>query len=353
MPRGLPRAAKENLQKCHDAAIAAVDVYNRPGPRFRTAHFIVLIVLAWTAGFHAFFYKRSQKPWYTKKGNQPKGNRYVRVDGEPKHWELTECLRQFWGAENPPERKNLEFLIGLRNKIEHRSTPELDPGLYGECQASLMNLETFIVANFGDKHALMQQLAVSLQFGHVMPDEKRRAIKQASRGAAKSVREYVESFRSGLPYETLNSLKYSFSVFLVPKVANKRSAADAAVEFIKFSEANDEDLARMEKLNVLIKERHIPIANLDVYKPSQVKAKIQTRLSHRFSLNAHAAAWNFFQIRPPSGSSNPAATDSRYCVYDSAHADYLYTEAWIEKLVGELSDPVRFQEITGLAPVPK
>jgi hypothetical protein len=32
MPKGLPVVAKDNLEKCRSAAIAAVDAYNRPGP---------------------------------------------------------------------------------------------------------------------------------------------------------------------------------------------------------------------------------------------------------------------------------------------------------------------------------
>lgn len=50
---GLPSAVRDNIEKCRSAAIAAVDVYNRPGPRFR----IVLTIIAWTALFHAMFYK--------------------------------------------------------------------------------------------------------------------------------------------------------------------------------------------------------------------------------------------------------------------------------------------------------
>jgi hypothetical protein len=97
----------------------------------------------------------------------------------------------------------------------------------------------------------------------------------------KSVKEYVETFRGGLPSSTLNSTKYSFNVFLVPKVANKKDLSDTAVEFIKIDEGNKDDLARLEKLNVLIKEKHIPIANLDLYKPTQVVAKVQAQLPHK------------------------------------------------------------------------
>jgi hypothetical protein len=201
MPKGLPQRAKDNLAKCQSAAIAAVEVYNRPGPRFRTAHFIVLITMAWTALFHAIFYSKRTKPWYKTKGKNAKGDRYVHIDGEPKHWELSECLKQYFQEKNPPERKNLEFLMGLRNKIEHRHLPELDGGLYGECQAALLNLEEMIVTVFGQRYAMTEQLAISLQFSQLVPPEKKKAAKTLA-GAAKTVKDYVETFRGGLPSTT-------------------------------------------------------------------------------------------------------------------------------------------------------
>lgn len=82
--------------------VIAVDVYNRPGPRFRTAHYVVLVIIAWTALFHSIFYKRQIKPWYKRAGSNPRRHRYVRVDGDPKHWDLAECVRQFYGANTTP-----------------------------------------------------------------------------------------------------------------------------------------------------------------------------------------------------------------------------------------------------------
>jgi len=55
MPRGLPQLVKEHIEKCRSSAIAAVDAYNRPGPRFGTAQFVILIIIAWTAVLHAIF----------------------------------------------------------------------------------------------------------------------------------------------------------------------------------------------------------------------------------------------------------------------------------------------------------
>jgi hypothetical protein len=351
MPRRLSRPIRDNLEKCRAAAIAAVAAYNRPGEHFRTAQYIVLITIAWTALFHAIFYKRGRRPWYRKKtSGTGRGIRYLKVDGEPKHWDLSECLNQYFTSGNPPERKNLEFLIGLRNKIEHRHLPELDPSLYGECQAALMNLESLLVQEFGQVYALAESLAIALQFTQIVPTEKKRAARTLARGTAKSVLDYIERFRKGLPTTVLNSMRYSFSVYLVPRVANRANAADAAVEFVKVDEASPDELKRLERLNVLIREKHIPIVNLELYKVTQVVDELTSRLPYRITIPTHTDAWRHYQVRPPVGDGHPERTSSQYCVYDTAHNDYLYTRAWIEKLARDLASPDVFRTITGREP---
>jgi Protein of unknown function (DUF3644) len=150
------------LEKARAAAISAVEVYNRPESAFRTPHYLVLMTIAWTALLHAIFYKRHQGRGTERK--LARSFRYVRVDGEFKYWELDECCNQYWGDKNPAERENIRFLIGLRNRIEHRDLPELEPSIYGECQALLLNFETLLEAEFGKRYALTETLALSLQF---------------------------------------------------------------------------------------------------------------------------------------------------------------------------------------------
>jgi hypothetical protein len=101
MSKGLPVIVKDNLEKCRSTAIAAVDVYNRAGPSLRTAHYIVLIVIAWTGFFHAIFCKKRLKAWYRKKGNgtNPKRDRYDHVDGATTGTGIAECLCQYYGTE--------------------------------------------------------------------------------------------------------------------------------------------------------------------------------------------------------------------------------------------------------------
>ena len=353
MPVKLSQLTKSNLKKCQSAAISAVDSYNRPGPRFRTAIFVVLIVMAWQAFFHAYYYKRKRKPWYqSRKSKHKKGVRYEKIDGEPKHWDLSKCMTEYFGDRQPPERKNLEFLLGLRNKIEHRNLPPLDPILYGECQAALMNLEDYLVREFGVQYGLEESLYLSLQFSRTRPPEQKRAI-GALAGSARTVMEYVERFRGGLNDQVLNDQGYSFRVFLVPKVANHENSADAAVEFLPIDNVDDEQKALLDKLNVLIKDRHIPIANLDTKKPKEVVDAVSNALPFVFKMHHHTMAWKHFEVRPLGNSTKPEHTNQSYCVYDRAHKDYLYTKAWIDKLIRELSDSAKFQQITGKPPEAK
>jgi len=339
MPKGLPKTVKDNLAKCRESAVAAVDSYNRPGPAFRTAQYLVLIIIGWTALFHAIFYKKGKRPWYRKQ-SAGTGIRYVKIDGDPKHWDLSECIKQYFGDKHPPERRNLEFLVGLRNKIEHRHLPQLDATLYGECQAALLNLEEILVQEFGQKYALTEQLAIALQFSRVVPDEKVKATQELASSTAKSVKDYVEKFRGALSGTVLDSMKYSFTVFMVPKVSNRASVADVAVQFVKVDEASPEELKRLEKLNVLIREKHIPIANLGLYKANEVVAELRDgNLNAKVDLHVHTRAWKYYKVRPPRGDGHPERTRPEYCLYDETHEDYVYTKAWVDKLAKDLADP--------------
>ncbi|GIW74205.1 MAG: hypothetical protein KatS3mg103_0727 [Phycisphaerales bacterium] len=74
-----------------------------------------------------------------------------------------------------------------------------------------------MVREFGARYALEEQLAVSLQFSKLIPTEKKQAARSLASSAAKSVTDYAERFRGKLPANVLNSMKYSFNVFLVPR----------------------------------------------------------------------------------------------------------------------------------------
>src|SRR6266496_253893 len=156
--RAPPKKVKATLEKARDSALLAVEVYNKPAVKFKSGGYITLMIIAWTALLHAIFYKKNRKPFRKEHG------RFVKIDGDFKHWELAECLSQYYKTDTGnPVRKNLEFFIPLRNQIEHRSMPELDAGIFGECQAMLLNLDEMLEKEFGGKYCLRESLSFSLQ----------------------------------------------------------------------------------------------------------------------------------------------------------------------------------------------
>jgi hypothetical protein len=342
MPR-LPTEVVANVKKAREAAVLAVEIYNRPATAFRSAGYIVLMVVAWTGLFHAIFLKRRMKPYYRKKGSR----RYERVEGDYKTWELGECLSQFHKDQNPPARKNLEFFIGLRNKIEHRFLPELDIEIFGECQAMLMNFEALLAAEFGNKQALIGGLPYALQFSKTIAPVQQTAMRGAAKQHLQSVRRFVSDFRSALSDDVQSAESYSFKVFLVPKVGIHAKSSDVAVEFVKYDPSKPEEMKQYERIVALIKPKQVSVANLGGLKASQVVQQVATRMERKFTLNSHARCWRHFNTRPTRTSANPEQCDNRYCYYDAVHKDYVYTPAWVDFLVEKLNDASAYAVIVG------
>ncbi len=351
MPR-LKKIVKQHLEKARSSALSAVENYNKPGIAFRTRTYTILMILAWTALLHAIFYRRGDKPWYVRQG-EGRSIRYKKIDGEPKHWELGECLHHYFGDHNPAERKNLEFMIRLRNKIEQRNQPELDPALYVEFQAMLKNFEDLLKHEFGTEHALSESLSVSLQFSTLRQKEQEEALKRLQRSAARYLINFIERFRSNLPPEILASSRYSLKVFLLPKIANRESAADLAVEFVHYDPTKPEEMNQLRQIAAIIKEKHIPVASSGLMRASDVVEKVNKCLPFEFKMVAHVKAWKYYAVRPPSGSDQPEITKTDFCIYDKMMRGYGYTEAWVKFLCRKLSNALEFRMVTGREPIIK
>ena len=348
----MPRRSADvtsNIQKAREAALLAVETYNRPGTAFRSSGFVVLMVIAWTALFHAIFFKKRIRPYYHKKGSR----RFEKVDGDYKTWELTECLQQYYKDHNPAVRKNLEFFIGLRNKIEHRFLPELDFEIFGECQAMLMNFETLLSQEFGPKQAVGADFPFALQFSKITQNEQQKAMRSAAKAQLKSVRDFVEKFRSSLSENVSSDQAYSYKVFLIPKVGTHASSSDVAIEFVKYDSSKPEEMKQYERLVAMIKPKQVSVVNFGGLKAGDVVKEVAAKLGKRFTFNTHVKCWRHFNTRPATNSPAPEACDTRYCYYDAVHKDYVYTPAWVDFLVAKLNDQATYDLIVqGTPPAP-
>lgn len=336
--KGLPYEVKALIQKARESALLAVETYNRPTATFRSAAYVVLMIIAWTSLFHAIFVRRRVKPYYRKQNSK----RYQKVEGDFKRWELGECLSQYYKDQSPAVRKNLDFFIKLRNKIEHRSFPQLDTEIFGECQAMLMNFESMLCTEFGERHALRASLCFALQFSRSFSKPSEGEAGKSEQRKFKAVKTFIDQFRSSLSTEIQSDLSYSFKVFLVPKIGNHAAKDAVAIEWIKYDPNKPEEMKEYEKIVALIKPKEVLVINKGFLKPGQVAKKVAAALGKPFSTNLHASCWRHFNVRPPKGSSDPKACDTRFCVYDEVHRDYLYTDEWVKHLVNALSGQVTY-----------
>lgn len=326
------------VNKARESAILAVDIYNKPATTFKTHAFIVLMIIAWTSLFHAIF-ERDGLDYYEK---DSEGN-YKVIDGDKKAWNLGTCVKEYFKGNYRPIECNLEFMIGLRNKIEHRFLPALDLRVAGECQAMLLNFEELILREFGPYFALSETLSLALQFTTWGTDAKWRALKVLRAREYQTVDAYIEKFRDSLDNEVYADPNFSFRVYLIPKLGNHATSSDIAVEFIKYDHDKPDEMEQYMKQIAFIKEKQIQVANQGKLKPSQVAQRVSKAINKPFSVYDHTLAWKKYKVRPEQkGSAN---CDVRFCQYDVAHNDYVYTEDWVDFLIKKLSDDNEYKSL--------
>ena len=323
------------LDSSIDSALLAVEIYNKPRATFRTQAFITLMIIAWTRVFHAYFQQTIGDKYYYKSNSR----RYQRVNGEKKAWDLKTCLNKY-GKLSEAQRANLDFFIGLRNKIEHRTIYEhdIEALVFGECQALLYNYERFITNIFGDKYTLTANLAYSLQFSTLRTEEQIQASKRALLAEVRDIKNYITNHRSTLKDAVFDSQEYSIKLIQIPKISNT-NRNDLAIEFVKWDELNDKDKIKYNKLITLIKDKVVKIEGVNVgkLKASQVLTKVEIKSESKLSHHDHKCLYVIFGVRPkPSSKEDPFNTNIEYCHYDDLHNDYVYKEEWVDCIVSIL-----------------
>lgn len=298
-----------------------------------------MMIIAWTALFHAIFTQQGKEYFY----RDPDTNKPILIDGDSKAWDLRTCLKEYYGDSNNPARKNLEFFIGLRNKIEHRFAPAIEPFVMGECQAMLLNFDRILVEQFGEYYAIKEELVMPLQTSTLRSTSQYEAIREYQGKQYQEIREYIEDFRSGLSDTIFTDPAFSFRVYLIPKIGNHRTSSDLALEFIKYAPESEEFLNNVEKRVALIREKKVPVVNPGKFKPGQVAKIVSKEIDRPFSIHNHTQAWKYYGVR--SKDNCPNECNIEYCQYDVAHQDFVYTMEWIDFLVNKLTDRKEYDKV--------
>ena len=351
MSRGLPIKVKMSLQKALDSALLAVETYNKPAVKFKSGGYIVLMSIAWTSLLHAIFFKNGIKPFYKEKGNRL----YKKIEGEYQFWELKTCVKEYFkDNENHPMRKNLEFFIPLRNKLEHKFMPSLDANIFAECQALLINFDKIVEKEFGTQYCIRESLSFALQ---LYPSSKSLVNAIKDNPSTAQVYNWIEKYRSSISTEIIHSGEYAFKAFLI-QVANHHSKDALPIQFYAYDKLTEEEKKKVEKIAALVKTKTIiqNVSNANLMKPGSVIKKVQEALGNpkiqkanklvdKFNSDTHMRCWKKYSVRPISGSDTPEMTNNKYCVYDAMNNSYGYTPEWVAFLIEKMKCEEVYQSL--------
>lgn len=337
MKEKLPRkiGVRELIIKATESATLAVEVYNKPTVEFRSGAYCTLMIIAWTAIFHAIF-ERDEIKFYYKESN----GRFKRKDGDRVAWELSACIKQYKkGNLDEGVIKNLNLFIKLRNKIEHRNMRSIDAHLMPEAQALLLNFKQFLFDEF--------QIVFLADMGLYIPINilsSKRIIPQSS--DERSVLEFIDKYRESLDVSLWDDTKYSFRAFLVPKIGNHENSSDVTIEFIKATNIDANSKRHLKKITALIKSKQTPF-DAALVKPKVVIDEVKKQFPN-FNQTRFINAWKKLQIRPNGNSENPGETNEKYCYYDPVDKDYRYDPEFIELIISYLRKGELFIDSTPL-----
>jgi hypothetical protein len=336
---------RRTLNEAKRLAVKAIDEYNCSTGHY--ADFVGTMVRAWLYLLQAEF----QRDKIDYRYKDPDGDPTL-IDGEPKLWDVLRSAKERFPATNDPVRINLELFIALRNKVEHRCEHALKAAASGRAHALVINFEQELVAKFGVEHSLADRLRFPLFVESITAPERKDSIKAVR--ALRAAQAVLARYDAGLDSEVLDDQRYDFRVRLVPMLGPK-SEADAAIEFVKLDELTDDERKVMIEAGrsgmVITKVKKVPVSSAGCMLPNRVVAEVQKRVPFDFNMGLHTRLWKHFKLHPagwvaPDG----GETVSEFCIPDEPTRQYVYTPAWIAKIVKEIGTPEKFEAFFGKPP---
>lgn len=191
-------------------------------------------------------------------------------------------------------KRNLADLKLIRDSAEHRTVGKSDAKWASLFQATCLNFEKTLTQLFGERLSLSRELSFALQFAKLNIDQ----ITEIQRH---QIPEHMEA----LDARMLASL------------------------------SDEEALDPEYRFRVIYTLEGAP----------KGQAHIQRRTKRPFTSHNHTQAWRKFKVRPLTGSAQPSKTNRDFCVFNAAHKDYTFTDAWVNFLCEQVEDDKSYAEI--------
>jgi len=319
--------ASELVKKAREAMLTAVQIFNNPQIDFKSELFIVTANIAWTYLLHAYYRKKGIEYRRFREGKQHR--RFLRTEyGAFWHWGLKECLDCKDCPLDEMVKKNLKFLIGIRNEIEHQMTSRIDDHLSAKFQAAALNFNTAIKSLFDPRYALDAEQAFSIQFSAIAEESAKKLLVQQD--LPQNIQSYILQFESGLSQEEYDDPRFSYRVAFVRRTTNSKTAADKVVQFIPADstvgeEANKVSLRETEKIK---------------YRPGTIVKLMRAEGFTQFNMQHHIELWKAKDARNPK---------KQFGV--QVEGSWFWYESWVEEVRKHCRENAAGYKPT--APVPK
>lgn len=327
------------LQHARESCLAAIRVWNDPVARFRTGTFALLFVTAWNSLALAVV-QRAGGEW--RELDDEGGIRRGRAGEELSRHTMDLVREAFPDGGQRGLRENVQFWVDLRNCVAHRHLPALDASVIPHAQAGLLNLEEVLAGTFGIEFALAEELTVPLQLSGFRDPGVLASRRKLQASLPLDVQAVLARAESESP-ELLEDQTFMMRVAFVPVVPGSGRSPDSVAYFVKPDAVPDELAEALERYLVLPK---LSVGSRASLSATEVMKEVQRRTGCRLTSQQHANAARSLGVRPQRGEDD-GTTDLRFAEYISSFKRYLYTQAWIDRLVKELSTPEGLRSVTG------
>lgn len=279
---GLDLEKDELILKAREAMLLAVQAYNNPTCYFKSELFIVSAIIAWTYLLLAHFIRKKIDVVH----RATDGTAIPTPSGQERHLELRKLLGKAECPLDPAMKKNLEYLLGLRDEIEHRGTHRIDHEVSAKLQACALNFDAMLGRLFGPRCRLLHELSMAIQFAHL--DAAQRRVLAGARGLPKVIETFNLAFEKDLPEEIRNDPAYAYRIAIVPRAANRPGGADAVYQIVDPASAEGRERA------LIFKDREKP-----KFLPGEIVRRMAELGFPGFRMHEHTQLWKTYGAKLP------------------------------------------------------
>jgi len=337
---------EELVIKARESALAAVQHYNNPNAHFRSGSYLVLMVIGVTALFHAIFEREGADYIERRTDNSPK----LTKEGEPYHWDALRSARayaqlrvgRYEGQFLVAAEKNIEFILPIRNRVEHRHMPQLDLEIGGHCQSLLLNFERILSTEFGNYYALNPALNLALQFSTERRPETAQAVRRLQSAEHQALRDYVTQFHANLPDDIAGDKAFELRVWMVQKPANRERNADLSLEFVPRDQLSDERYAELQRAIIALKAVPDDLAKLCNLWESEVVTQVIAELGEHMPFGDRQRKLTNTMIREARDAHGITSPSKLYYRPGRADSRAMYSPAFVIWIVEEYGKDADF-----------